>query len=85
MVIMPVLVLPIVMVPLPAASIVRAMSPAAAEAIAGCVGDDELDPQFVVPSVFDKTVAPAVAASVADAATLEGVLRSRTKKSPAVA
>ena len=66
-------------------SVTESMKLAAAEAIAGCVGDDELDPQFVVPSVFDKTVAPAVAASVADAATLEGVLRSRTKKSPAVA
>ena len=37
---------------------------AAAEAIAGCVGDEELNASYIVPSVFDARVAPAVAAAV---------------------
>ncbi len=37
---------------------------AAAEAIAGCVTPDELNPSFIVPSVFDPAVAPAVAEAV---------------------
>ena len=52
------------------------MKVAAAHAIAGVVQDDELEPNHVVPSVFDRSVAPAVAAAVANAATLDGVLRS---------
>src|SRR6476659_4303149 len=35
---------------------------AAATAIADCVGPGELNPSFIIPSVFDATVAPAVAA-----------------------
>jgi malate dehydrogenase (oxaloacetate-decarboxylating) len=38
---------------------------AAAEAIADCVSADELNPSYIVPSVFDARVAPAVAEAVA--------------------
>ncbi len=41
---------------------------AAATAIANIVGADELNPSFVVPSVFDPSVAPAVAGAVRDVA-----------------
>ena len=37
---------------------------AAAEAIADCVSPDELNASYIVPSVFDARVAPAVAAAV---------------------
>jgi len=56
-------------------TITESMKLAAADAIALSVADDELHPQYVVPSVFDKSVAPAVASGVADAAVLAGVLR----------
>jgi len=41
---------------------------AAAAAIADCVSPDELNASFIVPSVFDAAVAPAVAAAVRDVA-----------------
>ena len=44
------------------------MKLAAAQAIAGVITDDELHPEYIVPSVFDTRVAPAVAAAVASAA-----------------
>ena len=59
-----------------ATSITEGMKHAAAMAIAGRVSDDELDSKHVVPSVFDRTVAPAVAVAVADQARSEGVVRS---------
>jgi malate dehydrogenase (oxaloacetate-decarboxylating) len=37
---------------------------AAAKAIADCVAPDELNATYIVPSVFDGSVAPAVAAAV---------------------
>ena len=39
---------------------------------------DELRPDFIVPSVFDTTVAELVAAAVAEAAVLDGVTRGRS-------
>jgi malate dehydrogenase (oxaloacetate-decarboxylating) len=51
------------------------MKVAAAEAIAGCVADDELHPGFVIPSVFDTRVSPRVAAAVTLAAVADGVCR----------
>jgi len=59
-----------------ATSITEGMKQVAASAIAGCVSDDQLDAKHVVPSVFDRSVAPAVAAAVADQARKEGVVRS---------
>ena len=50
------------------------MKLAAAEALAGVVGDD-LAEECVIPSVFDERVAPAVAAAVAAAAREDGVAR----------
>ena len=41
---------------------------AAARALAGVVSADELNPHYIVPSVFDPDVASAVAAAVRDAA-----------------
>jgi malate dehydrogenase (oxaloacetate-decarboxylating) len=40
------------------------MMVAAAIAIADCVTEDQLNPSFIIPSVFDPKVAPAVAAAV---------------------
>jgi malate dehydrogenase (oxaloacetate-decarboxylating) len=51
-----------------ARSITEAMKVAAARAIAGRVHDDELRPDYIVPSVFDRAVAPEVAEAVCQAA-----------------
>lgn len=58
-----------------ASDITENMKLAAAEAIADSVSDDELSPEFIVPSVFDKDVPTRVAAAVADAAREDGVCR----------
>jgi malate dehydrogenase (oxaloacetate-decarboxylating) len=42
---------------------------AAATAIADCVAPSELNANYIVPSVFDPAVAPAVAAAVRKATT----------------
>jgi malate dehydrogenase (oxaloacetate-decarboxylating) len=57
-----------------ASRITEAMKIAAAEALAGVVGDD-LTADYVIPSPFDDRVAPAVTAAVAAAARAEGVAR----------
>ena len=57
-------------------SVTEHMKVAAASAIAACVSDDELSPTHVVPSVFDRSVAPTVAKAVGDAAIADGVVRS---------
>jgi malate dehydrogenase (oxaloacetate-decarboxylating) len=51
------------------------MKLAAAHAIAGLITDAELHPEYIVPSVFDKRVAEAVARDVEEAAYREGVAR----------
>jgi malate dehydrogenase (oxaloacetate-decarboxylating) len=51
------------------------MKLAAGRAIAAVVADDELGPEYIVPSVFNRDVVPAVAAAVADAAESSGVAR----------
>ena len=48
------------------------MKMAAARAIAGIVGEHELREDYVIPSVFNRDVAPAVAAAVADEARRSG-------------
>ena len=53
------------------------MKLAAAHAIAGCVARSELGPEYIIPSVFNKSVAPAVAAGVARAAHETGAARRR--------
>jgi malate dehydrogenase (oxaloacetate-decarboxylating) len=53
------------------------MKIAAAHAIASCVGKGELGPEYIIPSVFNKNVAPTVAREVARAAHRTGVARRR--------
>src|SRR5258708_10932066 len=53
------------------------MKIAAAHAIASCVGRSEVSEEYIIPSVFNKAVAPAVAAGVARAAHATGVARRR--------
>ncbi|AZS85126.1 NADP-dependent malic enzyme [Streptomyces griseoviridis] len=57
-----------------ASRITEGMKIAAAEALAGVVGDD-LAADYVIPSPFDERVAPAVTSAVAAAARAEGVAR----------
>jgi malate dehydrogenase (oxaloacetate-decarboxylating) len=51
------------------------MKLAAAQAIAGVVGDDELHAEYIIPSVFNREVVKAVALAVARAAEATGVAR----------
>src|SRR6267142_3374718 len=53
------------------------MKVAAARAIAACVGRSELSEEYIIPSVFNKNVAPAVAEGVARAAHDTGMARRR--------
>ncbi len=57
-----------------ASAITEGMKLAAANALAGLVGDD-LSEDYIVPSPFDGRVGPAVAAAVAEAARRDGVAR----------
>jgi malate dehydrogenase (oxaloacetate-decarboxylating) len=67
-----------------ASAITEEMKLAAAEAIASTVKADELGPDYVIPSVFNRDVAPMVAAAVARAAEASGVARRRSSiESPA--
>ncbi len=58
-----------------ASDINDAMKIAAAKAIASFVTDDKLSPDYIIPSVLDKSVAKAVAKAVAQAARDTGVAR----------
>jgi malate dehydrogenase (oxaloacetate-decarboxylating) len=58
-----------------ARAIDETMKLAAARAIAGVIADDELGPEYIVPSVFNRHVAPAVADAVAQAAIAAGLAR----------
>ena len=46
------------------------------------ISADELASDYVVPSVFNRAVAPAVAKAVADAAEQAGVARKRPSGEP---
>ena len=48
--------------------ITEEMKVAAARAIAGIITPEELRPEYIIPSVFNDRVAPAVAAAVAEVA-----------------
>ncbi len=52
---------------------------AAAQAIADIVPDDELREDYIIPSVFNREVAPAVAAAVAEEARAAGIARAGQK------
>src|SRR5919109_854089 len=56
------------------------MKVAAARAIAGCVGRAELSEEYIIPSVFNKNVASAVAEEVARAAQATGIARRRRRR-----
>ncbi|HMJ08586.1 MAG TPA: malic enzyme-like NAD(P)-binding protein, partial [Pyrinomonadaceae bacterium] len=58
-----------------ASRINEAMKLAAANAIAGIIGPDELHPDYIIPSVFDRRVGEAVAREVEEAAYATGVAR----------
>ncbi len=58
-----------------ASQINEEMKIAAANAIAGIIADDELHPDYIIPSVFDRRVGEAVAEKVEDAAYETGVAR----------
>jgi malate dehydrogenase (oxaloacetate-decarboxylating) len=61
-----------------ATTINEEMNLAAARAIAGVIGEDELHEDYVIPSVFNKLVVERVAAAVADAAVRTGVSQRET-------
>ncbi len=54
-----------------------AMRHAASDAIAACVPEDQLSAENIIPSVFDKNVAIAVAKATAQAAIDSGVAQPR--------
>ncbi len=60
-----------------ATTITESMKLAAAEAISGTIQPDELGAEYIIPSVFNRDVHPAVAAAVAQAAERAGVARRR--------
>jgi malate dehydrogenase (oxaloacetate-decarboxylating) len=64
-----------------ATTITDGMEVAAGHAIARSIGDDELSADYIVPSVFNRSIVPAVAAAVARAAEEDGVAR---RTAPAV-
>ncbi len=59
-----------------ATDVTEGMKIAAAGAIASAVSSDDLAPDLVIPTAFDRSVVPAVSAAVAEAARVDGVLRS---------
>ncbi|HKH17856.1 MAG TPA: NAD-dependent malic enzyme [Solirubrobacteraceae bacterium] len=58
-----------------ARTINEAMKLAAAQAIAGVIPEDELHPEYIIASVFNRRVAEVVAEAVASAAVATGVAR----------
>jgi malate dehydrogenase (oxaloacetate-decarboxylating) len=60
-----------------ARSINEEMKLAAAQAIAGVIPEDELHPEYIIPSAFNRRVAESVAEAVAAAAIASGVARRK--------
>jgi malate dehydrogenase (oxaloacetate-decarboxylating) len=60
-----------------ATDITEEMNLAAANAIAAAITDDELHSDYIVPSVFNRSIAPLVAKAVAEAARRSGVARKQ--------
>ncbi len=59
-----------------ASTITTTMYLEAAHAIASLVNSSDLNPEHIIPSVFDERVAPAVASAVQQAARSEGIARN---------
>jgi malate dehydrogenase (oxaloacetate-decarboxylating) len=55
--------------------ITEEMKLAAAQGIAACVGEDDLDEDYIIPSVFNRDIAPAVAEAVKQEAKDAGLAR----------
>ena len=68
-----------------ASAITERMEVAAGHAIAATIGEQELAADYIVPSVFNRDVVPAVASAVAAAADLDGVARVRREPPDAAA
>jgi malate dehydrogenase (oxaloacetate-decarboxylating) len=62
-----------------AKQVLPAMKVAAANAIADVITPDELDPDYIIPSVFDRRVSQAVAAAVSQSAVDAGIARREQK------
>ena len=58
-----------------ATDITEGMKIRAAKALAALVPEDKLSPEYIIPSVLDKSVADAVAKAVADEAREQGIAR----------
>jgi malate dehydrogenase (oxaloacetate-decarboxylating) len=58
-----------------ASDITEGMKVAASHALAGVIPEEELGPEYIIASVFNRDVTPAVAAAVAEAAERDGVAR----------
>jgi len=65
-----------------ASEINESMKLAAAHAIADCITEFELSADYIIPSVFNRKVTPAVAAAVEEAAYQSGVARKERKVQP---
>ncbi|HEX6027124.1 MAG TPA: NAD-dependent malic enzyme [Solirubrobacter sp.] len=63
----------------------EAMKLAAARAIAEVIPESDLGPEYIVPSVFNRAVAPAVADAVAQAAIESGIARRGRRKAQTLA
>ncbi len=64
-----------------ASDINEEMKKAAAEAIASVIAPEELHPEYIIPSVFNRQVAPLVARAVEEAARATGVARRERSSS----
>ena len=67
-----------------ASDINEEMKIAGAQAIANVIPEEHLDPDFIIPSVFDRNVARNVAQRVAIAAQESGVARRRRRQTDEV-
>ena len=62
-----------------AKQVTQEMKIAAARAIASIISNDELHPDYIIPSVFDRRVAKAVAHAVSEVALGSGFARRQQK------
>ena len=67
-----------------ATCITEQMKAAAAKAIASVIDEEDLDRNYIIPSVFDRRVASRVATAVAACAVAEGCVRPPARQSPPV-
>jgi malate dehydrogenase (oxaloacetate-decarboxylating) len=65
-----------------APKITEEMKVAAAQGIASVVADDELNADYIIPSVFNPDVCPTVARAVAEEAQREGMARTGVELTP---